>query len=322
VDSPHKTTESDLAVSVHGLRKAYGDVEAVRGVDLEIRRGEIFALLGPNGAGKTSTIEILEGYRHRDDGRVAVLGLDPAHQRTELKSRIGIVLQSTGVDRYLTVTETITMFGRYYPHPRPTEEVIDVVGLAEKRDTRVLKLSGGQQRRLDVAIALVGDPELLFLDEPTTGFDPSARRGVWEVVKNLAALGKTVLLTTHYMDEAQYLADEVAVIASGQIVARGAPSTLGGRNRVQPVLRFPLPEESDLPSHFTGSRSTDGLFEFKTEDLTTALYELSIWAREQQVSLDELQIIRPTLEDVYLELTGPEGEAPSVEPARQKRMAR
>ena len=197
------------AIEVTGLTKSYGDVAAVAGLDLRIDTGEIFALLGPNGAGKTTTVEILEGYRHRDGGSVAVLGHDPGRERKQLKPRIGIVLQSTGVDRYLTVAETIRMYASYYPHPRPVGEIIGLVGLSEKRDTRVIKLSGGQQRRLDVAIALAGDPDLLFLDEPTTGFDPSARREAWEVVRNLAALGKTVLLTTHYMDEAQYLAGRV-----------------------------------------------------------------------------------------------------------------
>ena len=213
---------------VRGLRKAYGALNAVDGVDLEISRGEVFALLGPNGAGKTTTVEILEGYRHRDEGQVTVLGHDPGRERTALKPRIGIVLQSTGVDRYLTVAETLAMYAGYYPHPRSPEEVIDLVGLGAKRDARVTTLSGGQQRRLDVGVALVGDPELLFLDEPTTGFDPSARREAWQVVKSLAELGKTVLLTTHYMDEAQFLADRVAVIAAGRIVAEGPPSSLGG----------------------------------------------------------------------------------------------
>ena len=296
--------QSELAVSVQGLWKSYGGEPAVRGIDLSIRRGEIFALLGPNGAGKTTTIEILEGYRRRDRGTIAVLGLDPALERTRLKSRIGIVLQATGVDRYLTVAETITMFARYYPHPRPTDEVIELVGLTEKHEERVLKLSGGQLRRLDVAIALVGDPELLFLDEPTTGFDPSARRGAWEVVRNLAGLGKTVLLTTHYMDEAQYLADEVAIISGGQIVAIGPPSTLGGRNSARPLLRFPIPEAFSPPAQLGGHRITNGLWEIQPDDLAVALRDLSNWAIADRISLDELEIVRPTLEDVYLELTG------------------
>jgi ABC-2 type transport system ATP-binding protein len=199
--------ENTAAIEVRGLTKSYGGVHAVRGIDLTVERGQIFALLGPNGAGKTTTVEILEGYRSRDGGTVKVLGYDPGRQRQPLKSHIGIVLQSSGIDRYLTVAETVAMYAGFYPHPRPVDEVIEMVGLEAKRDTRVLKLSGGQQRRLDVAIALAGNPDLLFLDEPTTGFDPSARHEAWEVIKNRAALGKTVLLTTHYMDEAQYLAD-------------------------------------------------------------------------------------------------------------------
>src|SRR5450631_548426 len=250
-------TDDMPAVRVRGLTKSYGDVAAVKGIDLEIARGEVFALLGPNGAGKTTTVEILEGYRHRDQGEISVLGLDPSSQRRELKKRIGIVLQSTGVDRYLTVAETIAMYSGYYPHPRPVDEVIGLVGLASKRNSRVVKLSGGQQRRLDVAIALAGDPELLFLDEPTTGFDPSARHEAWEVVKNLAALGKTVLLTTHYMDEAQHLADRVAVIADGRIVAEGAPATLAGREAARATVSYRLPLATSPPTGLGERAATD-----------------------------------------------------------------
>jgi ABC-2 type transport system ATP-binding protein len=237
-----------LAVYVRGLTKSYSGTPAVRGIDLAIHQGEIFALLGPNGAGKTTTVEILEGYRARDGGEVSVLGEDPGHHRARLKSRIGIVLQSTGVDRYLTVAETVAMFAGYYPHPRPVDEVIHLVGLDAKRNERVLKLSGGQQRRLDVAIALAGDPELLFLDEPTTGFDPSARRGAWDIVKDLAALGKTVLLTTHYMEEAQYLADRVAVIAAGLIVAQGPPASLGARDMARAARPALMASPSSRPT--------------------------------------------------------------------------
>jgi ABC-2 type transport system ATP-binding protein len=297
------TDDTEVAVRVRGLTKSYGDVHAVRGVDLRIDRGEVFALLGPNGAGKTTTVEILEGYRGRDGGDITVLGLDPAKHRSQLKSRIGIVLQSTGVEPYLTVAETIAMYAGYYPHPRPVGEVIELVGLAAKRDARVAKLSGGQQRRLDVAIALAGDPELLFLDEPTTGFDPSARHEAWEVVKNLAALGKTVLLTTHYMDEAQNLADRVAVIAAGRIVAEGTPDSLGGRDTARAVVSYRLPD-GVAPVPFVSDRITaDGLVEFSPDDLAAGLHRLTGWALENGVSLDSLQILRPTLEDVYLELT-------------------
>ena len=212
------------AIDVKGLRKSYGSLEAVRSVDLEIAAGEVFALLGPNGAGKTTIVEILEGYRRRDAGTVSVLGFDPARRERALKQRIGIVLQSTGVEQFLTVAEVIEMYRGYYPAPRPLDEIIDVVGLNEKRDDRVKTLSGGQQRRLDVAIGLAGDPELLFLDEPTTGFDPSARRASWDLIEGLCRLGKTVLLTTHYMDEAQRLADRIVVIAQGRIVAEGTPA--------------------------------------------------------------------------------------------------
>ncbi|HMK99592.1 MAG TPA: ABC transporter ATP-binding protein [Acidimicrobiales bacterium] len=296
-----------LAVEVRDLTKSYGELTAVAGIDFEIAQGEIFAMLGPNGAGKTTTIEILEGYRRRDRGQVSVLGLDPEIQAPRLRSRIGIVLQSTGVDRYLTVAETIAMYSGYYPHPRPLDEVLQLVGLETKRDSRVLKLSGGQQRRLDVAIALAGDPDLLFLDEPTTGFDPSARREAWEVVKNLAGLGKTVLLTTHYMDEAQYLADRVAVIAGGRIVASGPPQTLGGRDIAGAVIRFRRPPGVTLPADLDIRAVGDELVQLEPGAVTEALHRLTCWALDNGVELDSLSIVRPTLEDVYLELTGMPG---------------
>jgi ABC-2 type transport system ATP-binding protein len=289
------------AVRVRGLVKSYGGVHAVAGIDFDIALGEVFALLGPNGAGKTTTVEILEGYRRRDSGEVTVLGLDPGRDRAQLKARIGIVLQSTGVDRYLTVAETIAMYARCYPHPRPVDEVIDVVGLAGKRDSRVVRLSGGQQRRLDVAIALAGDPELLFLDEPTTGFDPSARQEAWHVVKSLAAMGKTVLLTTHYMDEAQHLADRVAIVAAGRIVAAGDPATLGGRDTARAIVRYRVPAGVQPPADL--GVAADGAVEFVPDDLARALHRLSGWAIEHDVSLDDLQILRPSLEDIYLQLT-------------------
>ncbi len=321
----------EAAVSVRGLRKSYGTLKAVDGVDLEISRGEVFALLGPNGAGKTTTVEILEGFRHRDEGEVTVLGHDPGHERKALKPHIGIVLQSTGIDRYLTVAEVLTMYAGYYPHPRSPDEVIELVGLGAKKGARVTTLSGGQQRRLDVGVALVGDPELLFLDEPTTGFDPSARREAWQVVKSLAELGKTVLLTTHYMDEAQFLADRVAVIAAGRIVALGPPSSIGGRDQANPRVRFRLPPGAPLPDDLPHGSVPGGLVELVTANLTATLYRLTGWAMDLGIELDDLSVVRPTLEDVYLELTGgptgPAGPAPapgsaSDNPGRRGRAGR
>ncbi|MGH2589937.1 MAG: ABC transporter ATP-binding protein [Actinomycetota bacterium] len=299
-----------VAIEVRGLRKSYGDAEAVRGIDLSVDVGEVFALLGPNGAGKTTTVEILEGYRQRSAGEVWVLGHDPAKHERAFRRRIGIVLQSTGVDPYLTVRETVELFAAYYPRPRNVDEVLEVVGLTEKRDVRVLKLSGGQQRRLDVAIALAGDPELLFLDEPTTGFDPGARRNAWEIVRNLTALGKTVFLTTHYMDEAQNLADRVAVIATGEIVAEGPPSTLGGRDLAGTLIRFRLPDGAgDLPAAARDAVRTARGFELSSPDATRTLHELTGWALERGIELESLEVMRPTLEDVYLQLTGGEAGA-------------
>ncbi len=292
-------------MDVRGLVKSYPGVQAVQGVDLAVRVGEVFALLGPNGAGKTTTVEILEGYRTRDRGEVSVLGMDPGSQRARLKSRIGIVLQSTGIDRYLTVRETIAMYATFYSRPRLVDEVIRLVGLVEKRNVRVLKLSGGQQRRLDVAIALVGNPELLFLDEPTTGFDPSARHEAWEVIKNLATRGMTVLLTTHYMDEAQFLADRVAVIAAGRIVAEGTPATLGGRQLATARIRYLPPDGATPPHGLFAPPGPDGYTEIAPDDVVQALHQLTGWAIDHRASLEGLQVIRPSLEDIYLSLTGP-----------------
>ena len=301
---------SDRAIEVTGLRKTYGDLEAVAGIDLTVDVGEVFALLGPNGAGKTTTVEILEGYRQRTAGEVSVLGFDPAGRARALRDRVGIVLQSTGVDPYLTVRETVALYASYYPSPRDVDEVVELVGLAEKRDTRVLKLSGGQQRRLDVAIALAGDAELLFLDEPTTGFDPGARRNAWEIVRNLTALGKTVFLTTHYMDEAQYLADRVAVIAKGRIVAAGPPGTLGDRHLAKSVIRFRPPLAGDLPPEIASLATTaNDELQLVVTDATRVLHELTSWAVGRGIELEGLEVSRPTLEDVYLELTGGEAGA-------------
>jgi ABC-2 type transport system ATP-binding protein len=299
------------AIEVRDLHKRYREVHAVNGVSFSVAEGRVFALLGPNGAGKTTTVEVLEGYRKRDAGEAEVLGFDPARRDPEMRRRIGIVLQATGVDLYLTVAETIELYRRLYPHPRPLDEVVETVGLQEKRDTRVGKLSGGQQRRLDVAVALAGDPELLFLDEPTTGFDPAARRGAWEMIRSLRSLGKTILLTTHYMDEAQSLADEVAIIARGEIVAQGTPATLGGRDTAATRLRFRLdPGAGELPESLrTGASDADGTVEIATDDPTRTLHDLTGWALERGIRLDSLEVVRPSLEDVYLEITGGEAGA-------------
>jgi ABC-2 type transport system ATP-binding protein len=272
-------------------------------VDLTIPVGQIFALLGPNGAGKTTTIEILEGYRPRDAGEVRVLGCDPASERSRLKPRIGIVFQSTGVEPYLTVRETVMMYASLYPRRRTVDEVIEVVGLGDKRDERVVSLSGGQQRRLEMAIALVGDPDLLFLDEPTTGFDPAARHEAWNVVKSLAALGKTIVLTTHYMDEAQYLADRVVVIAAGRIVAEGPPATLGLRERRGVRIRYRPPGDAVPPASLHAVASADGFVEAHVDDPVVALNDLTGWAIERGLPLEGLEVTRPSLEDVYLALT-------------------
>jgi ABC-2 type transport system ATP-binding protein len=295
---------SEPAIFARGLRKSYGDVEALRGIDLQVDHGEVFALLGPNGAGKTTTTEILEGYREPTDGEVRVLDHDPSKHELSLRQQIGIVLQSTGVDPFLTVAETVEMFRGYYPHPRPRDEVIELVGLRDKGRTRVNKLSGGQQRRLDVAVGLAGDPTLLFLDEPTTGFDPSARRNAWQMIGNLAAIGKTVFLTTHFMDEAEHLANRVAVIVDGEIVAEGAPSALGGRNTAVTVIGFRVPDGVNDAPQLGQTRLADGSFEARVDEPEKALHELTGWALDHGIQLQGLDVSRPTLEDVYLELTG------------------
>jgi ABC-2 type transport system ATP-binding protein len=293
------------AIQVRGLRKSYGTLEAVGGIDLDVAEGEVFAMLGPNGAGKTTTVEIMEGHRHRDGGEVSVLGFDPVRGERPFRERIGIVLQSTGISPYLTVAETIEMYRGYYPSPRPLDEILQLVGLTEKRDQRVRRLSGGQQRRLDVGIGLAGDPDLLFLDEPTTGFDPAARRGAWEMIKGLAALGKTIFLTTHYMDEAQVLADRVAIITGGRIIAQGPPGTLVGRSERVTIVRFRLPERAPaLPvSLRRAAQVTADRIELHAEDPTKVLHDLTRWALDKKVRLEALEVRRPSLEDVYLELT-------------------
>ena len=275
------------AVAVEGLRKSYGHLEAVRGIDFTIRPGEVFGLLGPNGAGKTTTVEILEGYRKRDAGTVEVLGIDPQRATSAWRERIGVMLQSSSLYPNLTVIESLRVFAGYYSKPRNAEEVVDLVGLSEKRDTRVRKLSGGQQRRLDLGIALVGDPDLIFLDEPTTGFDPGARRAAWETVRGLRELGKTILLTTHYLDEAEQLADRVAVLRDGEIVREGTPSDLTG-GAVETEIRY--------------RRDGEDVVE-RTLDPTRRLHELTAEALARGEELDGLEVRRPTLEDIYLELT-------------------
>jgi ABC-2 type transport system ATP-binding protein len=297
---------TDTAISVSGLHKSYGSVEAVRGIDLEVGVGEIFAILGPNGAGKTTTVSVLEGYLDRNEGEVSVLGVDPARADRAWRSRIGFVLQECRMEPLLSVRETLELYAGYYERPRSVAETIDLVGLAAKAEDRAGNLSGGQQRRLDVAVALIGDPELLFLDEPTTGFDPSARRQAWEVISGLRELGKTVLLTTHYMDEAQALADRVAVIAAGRVVATGTPDALGGRDDAASLISFESgPGEVEALRSATGADWVldGGHATLRSPDTVAALNELTAWALERGATLQGLEVRRPSLEDVYLELT-------------------
>ena len=283
----HSGSVPEAAISVRDLRKSYGSVEAVRGISFDVARGEIFGLLGPNGAGKTTTVEILEGYRKRSGGDVSVLGSDPAARDRGLRKRVGIVLQSSGFYPRATVRESVEHMAAVYPAPRDPSETIALVGLEEKRDTRAGKLSGGQRRRLDLALALVGDPELIFLDEPTTGFDPGARRNAWETIRNLRALGKTILLTTHYLDEAEQLADRVAVLRDGVIVREGRPSELTG-GAVETEIRY---------------RRNGEIVVERTNEPTRRLHALTAEAVARGEELDALEVRRPTLEDIYLELT-------------------
>jgi ABC-2 type transport system ATP-binding protein len=283
---------TELAIDVKGLRKAYGQLEAVRGIDFDVRRGEVFGLLGPNGAGKTTTVEILEGYRSRDAGQVKVLGVDPAEAGGQWRQRIGVVLQSSAMYETLTVAEMLSLFAGYYERSRPVGEVVELVGLEEKRDDRVRRLSGGQRRRLDLGIALVGDPELIFLDEPTTGFDPHARRQAWETLRSLRSLGKTIVLTTHYLDEAERLADRVGVLRNGEIVAAGPPSQLIG----------------SAPATEIRYRDNGREVVLETDEPTRVLHELTAKAIAENRELEGLVVRRPSLEDVYLSLTEEQAE--------------
>jgi ABC-2 type transport system ATP-binding protein len=292
-------------IEVENLVKCYGDVEAVDGVDISVDSGEIFALLGPNGAGKSTTVEILEGYRSKTSGSVSVLGFDPAKAQRAYKEQIGIVLQETAIEEQLTVSEAIETYGSMYPEKRPTGELIELVGLEEKKDARIRTLSGGQRRRLELALGIVGDPQIIFLDEPTTGFDPSARRQAWSIVRNLTSLGKTVFLTTHYMDEAQFLADRVAVMARGRIVAEGPPATLGGRATASTLIAFNSSGQSmeSLPAD-DYSVAENGVVVVRTTDPTADLYRITGWAIDHGVDLGALSVTQPSLEDIYLDLTG------------------
>ncbi|MGD0198891.1 MAG: ABC transporter ATP-binding protein [Solirubrobacteraceae bacterium] len=295
------------AIEVSDLRKSYGELEAVSGISFSVAAGEVFCLLGPNGAGKTTTTEILEGYRSRDGGTVTVLGMDPADGQRTLRERVGIVLQACGVQANLTVAELIEMYGRYYERRRGVDELIELVELDAKRDTRASDLSGGQRRRLDLALALVGDPELLFLDEPTTGFDPAARRHAWSTIRALCNLGKTVFLTTHFMDEAQTLANRVAIMRAGSIVALDQPERLGGRALRPSTIRFELPESigaSEIPG-VDGELAHEGRrVTIQTRDTLRATATITAWALDRELELEHFAVTQPTLEDIYLELTG------------------
>jgi ABC-2 type transport system ATP-binding protein len=297
---------TDAAIEVDGLRKSYGDREAVRGIAFRVERGEVFSLLGPNGAGKTTTVEILEGYRTADAGGARVLGFDPATGGSPYRERIGIVLQSSGVYPFMSVREAVSLFAGYYARPRPADDVIAAVGLTEQADQRVRKLSGGQRRRLDVALSLVGSPELIFLDEPTTGFDPGARRDAWEMIERLAAEGTTILLTTHYMDEAHVLSDRVAVMRRGEIIAAGSPASLIGDRGVE--IRFGQPAAVSL-AHLgevagASARIVAERVVIEVPEPTGPLARLTAWAVGRGLELDGLEVVRPSLEDVYLELVG------------------
>ena len=307
----------EYAISVRGLRKSYGPVHAVDGLDLDVARGEVVALLGPNGAGKTTTVEILEGFRHRDSGTVTVLGADPASAGRSWRARIGMVLQLTA-EPELTVAEMVGQFAGYYPRPRDPGEVIELVGLGGMAGRLAHQLAGGQRRRLDVALGIVGRPELLFLDEPTTGFDPGARRDAWQMVRELRASGTTILLTTHDMEEAQALADRVVVLSGGTVVAQGSPAVIGGRQTARTRIAFSLPpgwDASELPVPATADG--DGRLVVETDQVTRRLQQLTTWAVERGGELAGLSVVQPSLEEVYLQLT--QHDAPDGAPERSTR---
>ena len=315
------------AVVVEDLRKSYGATRAVAGVSFTVRYGEIFSLLGPNGAGKTTVLEILEGYRQADEGKVVVAGFDPGDRRTgrQLREQIGLVLQELAVEPYLTVRESISRNAGYYSNPRDVGEVIGLVGLAGKEKSKVKSLSGGQKRRLDLALGIIGNPRVLFLDEPTTGFDPSARRGAWEVIRGLSDLGTTILLTTHYMDEAQELADRVAVISRGMIIEEGTPATLGGRDLARARISFTLPvgySAADLPVQ--AAAGENGRVVVEADEPTELLHRLTGWALDRGTTLPGLTVDRPSLEDIYLSLTAEQDVAavPGDAPAPRRRVGR
>jgi ABC-2 type transport system ATP-binding protein len=310
------SSERDPVIEVRGLRMQYGSYEAVRGVDLQVARGEVFAFLGPNGAGKTTTVEILEGFRTRTGGEVRVLGEDPQHASADWRARIGVVLQECEPERDLSVRECLRLYAGYYPAPRDVDETIALVGLTEQRDAIAGRMSGGQRRRLDVALALIGDPELVFLDEPTTGFDPNARRAAWAMIAELRSLGVTIFLTTHYMDEAEFLADRLAVLARGQIVAEGTPATLGGRQNAAAQISFTLPPSvtaDDLPAPVRDALvTTEPRVKLQTSQLLTVLGPLVAWAETRGFELADLDVRRPSLEDIYVDLTASESTGSSA----------
>jgi len=307
---PVPVPERESVIEVRGLRMSYGSYDAVRDIDLQVHRGEVFAFLGPNGAGKTTTVEILEGLRTRTGGEVRVLGEDPQRGSAAWRSRIGVVLQESEPERDLTVRECLRLFAGYYPAPRGVDETIELVGLTDKRDAIAGRMSGGQRRRLDVALALIGDPELVFLDEPTTGFDPNARRAAWEMIAGLRDLGVTVFLTTHYMDEAEFLADRLAVLARGKIVAEGTPATLGGRQNAAAQISFTLPAQAtadELPGEVREALvAVEPRVRLQTPSLLSVLRPLVAWAEKRGFDLADLDVRRPSLEDIYIELTASE----------------